>query len=118
MKTLREIVNSWYEDALVEVGRAIRKNGFVTYMQAHDALQRHFSDFTEYYIRLKVDPYSEEFVNRTFTEYFSRLKKIPELVIITLSEAHTDRFGSRQVFGFGDRKAIKRRYLGRAKGLE
>lgn len=111
-------MNSWYEDALAEIRRELRKNGFVTYTRAHDALQKHFSDFTEYYIRLKVNPYSEEFEAQTFSEYFSRLKKIAGLVTITLPEAHADSFGSRQIFGLGDRNAVKRKYLeARAKGL-
>ncbi len=118
MKNLREIVNAWYEVALAEVRRELRKSGFITYTQAHDALQRHFSDFTAYYLQLNVDPYSEEFVERTFGQYFSRLKRIAGLVTITLSESHADRFGSRQIFGIGDRKTVKRKYLeARARGL-
>jgi hypothetical protein len=115
---LRRIVNAWYEDALAEVRHELTKNGFVTYTQAYDALQRHFSEFTSYYLQLNVDTYSEEFVERTFGEYFSRLKKMPDLVTVTLSESHADRFGSRQIFGIGERKTVKRKYLeARARGL-
>ena len=111
MKNLREIVSSWQGAALADVRRELRRHGFVTYTQAYDALQSRFSIFSEYYTKRKIDPYSEEFVERAFIEYFSTIRKTAGLVTVTLPEAYADKFGSRQIFGLGSRATVRRKYL-------
>ncbi|MDI6798600.1 MAG: DUF1246 domain-containing protein [Candidatus Aenigmarchaeota archaeon] len=112
MRTLKNHVEKWYELSLIEVLKMIKTRGYATWMQVHDALQKHFTEFEDYYLKMYgIDPFSEEFVDKIFDEFYERVKKVPGMKVILLREEETPPDGEREIYGFGDINLIRRSYF-------
>jgi hypothetical protein len=107
VKTLRAHIKKWYELALKEVIKIIKKNGYASWRDVHDALQKHFSRFERYYVKkYRVDPFSEEFVDLVFDEFYKKVREIPGMNVVLLEEGIVTPDGEREIYGFGDVRKI------------
>jgi hypothetical protein len=112
VRTLREHIREWYRIALEEAIDVMNKQGYITYMQAHDLLQKHFDNFEKYYIKkfeFEIDPFSEEFVDGVYEEYYHQIQKIKDIRVVTLSEEEAGDLLEKEIYGFNE--GIRARYL-------
>jgi hypothetical protein len=109
MKTLLEHIEEWYRISLDKVLKTIERKGYVSYTEANNILNSIYQEFVGSYVKkYNVPPFSEEFDEKTFAEFFKKVANIPGMKTVNVPP---DEFGHTIIYGFGDEEKIRKKYL-------
>jgi len=109
MKTLLEHVEEWYRRSLDKVLKVIKRKGYISYSEANNILNTVYQEFVGSYVeKYDVSPFSVEFDDKTFEEFFKRLTKISGMKTVIVPP---DKFGHTIIYGFDDEEKMRKRYL-------